>query len=443
MVKYLQTIQRLRNSILKRFSMTSLFQDVKKALSRINGFWAIDPSTMDQIRAEVNRFHESPKLFLGEMEEIEPQELLTIVDDIAYIEVAGPLVDKNTCASLFYGCTSYEDISLAVDEASNLINVTKIVLRINSPGGMVDGVDALGIKIRESEKMTEAHVSVLCTSAAYWIASQCNQIIATSPTASFGSIGVVVDYWINDRARTERGEDRVQVTSTNAPNKRLDPLSPEGTAQIRAQLDEIEDIFVRRIAEGRGIPYAEVTANFGRGGVFLAEKSLAIRMIDKNDFSIKDINSLTSRQERMEEPVGDKTTETTQETSPTAEVAPQTPAPAQPTQPAASEVDAKPDHSFATKVMLSKDYPDPIKELAAEVVNGTESLGSLKASVAAFDATKLAKDSKAAADDTEDIGETPTSETPKDTSEAIASGRIVDAESHNAAVKADRELFGF
>jgi len=125
-------------------------------------------------------------------------------------------------------------------------------------------------------------VNGLAASAAYAIASQADEIIATSRAATFGSIGIVQTFYIWD--------DEVSVTSTEAPNKRPDPTTEQGKAAIREHLDALHDLFVDAISTGRtnagvNVSANDVNADFGRGGVYLAGEAVERRMIDRLDDS--------------------------------------------------------------------------------------------------------------------------------------------------------------
>jgi ClpP class serine protease len=66
-----------------------------------------------------------------------------------------------------------------------------------------------------------------------------------------------------------------------------------GVADVRAELDELHQLFAEAIAQGRGVTTDAVNANFGRGGVFLADTALRLGMID----SIAPQTTITSEPE--------------------------------------------------------------------------------------------------------------------------------------------------
>jgi len=399
-----------------------MLKRVNQATIAMTGYWAIEKIALQKIRSTYADFKKEPKSFLHMFGEPEESDVLTIEDGVATIDVLGPLVDVHTCASMFFGCTSFEDIRAAIDLASEDDKVEKIVFNIDSPGGMVAGCDMTALAIQHTKKPTEARVQNLAASAAFWLASQCDVISALSATTTFGSIGVVVEFWDDTRHMHDQGFDLVQITSTGAPNKRVDPLTEDGERAIRADLDAIEDVFIKRVAEGRNVAPTFVLANFGQGGTFLAEKSKSVGMIDKTEFSINNIESsnkdnkpsveekVTSLEEffaQNPEAQKDYDNQVAADVKKKLEENADTPANEDtPSKESEKNIVSKEDITAAKKYMGSE-YPEAIKSLAVKVVTGESSLDSLNAAVAAVDAVKESDKSDKAQDDTDEVGDTP------------------------------------
>lgn len=199
-------------------------------------------------------------------------------DGVAVIPVTGILKDSADIYDLLFGgATLYSDIIEAIEKANDDESVERIELHIDSPGGTVAGVEDAAIAIAISDKPVTAIVGGMCCSAAYWLASQADEIVATSSTSLVGSVGVAQDYYIFD--------DEVSIASTNAPAKRPDVKTDEGKALVRRELDAIHDVFVSYVAEGRGTSPNNVNAAYGQGGVLIAKDALQIGMIDRiNDY---------------------------------------------------------------------------------------------------------------------------------------------------------------
>ena len=190
------------------------------------------------------------------------------------IKVHGVLTPSpDLFASLFGGGnTTYSEITEGIAAADANSAVSEIVLDINSGGGSVAGLFETVDAIRAAKKPVIARVSGMAASAAYAIATAAGRIEAESRATAFGSIGVVQTLRTSD--------EKIEVTSTNAPKKRPDPKTDDGKAAIREELDALHGLFAESVAEGRDVSVATVNSDFGQGGMLLAGEALERGMID-------------------------------------------------------------------------------------------------------------------------------------------------------------------
>ena len=79
-----------------------------------------------------------------------------------------------------------------IQSADNNSNISSILLVIDSPGGQVTGTDLLVEAIGATSKPIVAFVEGVAASAAYWIASAADKIIASSTLDRIGSIGTML-----------------------------------------------------------------------------------------------------------------------------------------------------------------------------------------------------------------------------------------------------------
>lgn len=195
----------------------------------------------------------------------------------AVINVRGVLTDNFNFKYAFFGPgnTTYSSIMERLAIAENDSSVDNIQLNISSPGGQASA-DWLSTMeaIKNSSKKVTARVGQMGASAAYGIAVSAGSITAQNALSSFGSIGVV------GTIQKQKNGASVTVTSSNAPDKTVDPETEAGLSKVRAKLDAIESVFIARVAEGRNVSEDVVKSQFGRGGTFLAEDALRLGMID-------------------------------------------------------------------------------------------------------------------------------------------------------------------
>lgn len=203
-------------------------------------------------------------------------------DGAAHIPIEGMLVSQaSPCAAVFgETVTEYGYIIEAVLAADRDPGVGYIILDVDSGGGYVEGVDAAAQAIASVEKRTQSNVHNMAASAAYWLACQADAIVAMTPAAQLGSIGVACEWYDDDEANAREGITHRVFTSTDAPNKRPDFSTEEGQSVLVKELDDLHAVFVSRVASGRGVSAEKVTKDFGRGGILIASDAMAAGMID-------------------------------------------------------------------------------------------------------------------------------------------------------------------
>lgn len=200
--------------------------------------------------------------------------LLTVAGNNAEVAVRGVITKAPSFLAMLFGGgnTTYGEIIAALAEAEADPTVDNITLAIDSPGGQFDGLfDALAA-IQGTSKPVKALISNVGSSAAYAIASQADEIVASNRAARIGSVGVAATIGVDD--------SEVTITSTNAPKKRPDVTTEEGKVMVREELDAMHEIFVDAIAEGRGSTVEKVNAEFGQGATLLSDEALKRGMID-------------------------------------------------------------------------------------------------------------------------------------------------------------------
>ncbi len=147
-------------------------------------------------------------------------------------------------------------------------NCSEIVLSFNTPGGSVEGVPELVNALRAAArvKVLTAMVEYQACSAGYWLASQCDRIIA-SPSSEVGSIGVYTAHQDVSGAMAKAGISNTYVSAGKYKTEgRPDaPLSKDATAWMQASVDRVYDQFVAAVALGRNVSRAEVMKSYGQG----------------------------------------------------------------------------------------------------------------------------------------------------------------------------------
>lgn len=248
------------------------------------------------------------KANLAELKEMEKQpKAVSIFEKIFTHEngaVGVGIIPVHGALGSWWG-TYYEDIRAAIADFEADPAIEKIVFDINSPGGYVNGCAETAQMIADCSKPTEARVSYMAASGAYWLASQCNKIVATTKVASFGSIGVITDYWDTTEHDEKFGYKHIFITSTDAPNKHVDPATEKGYNEILSELNYIHSVFAEAVAKGRGVGIDTVNEKFGKGGILFADDALAAGMIDEIAINKEDAMTMTYTEEQLRSAIAD------------------------------------------------------------------------------------------------------------------------------------------
>ena len=191
-----------------------------------------------------------------------------------FIEVEGVLTEKPDIFAFLFGGgnTTYSSIAEQLIKFDADSSISEIVMEFNSPGGTVAGLFELFEVMENVSKPIIGRIGGMAASACFGIASQCDRVEAKSVASMVGSVGVVQTHFIDD--------DEIDITSTEAPNKRPDVSTDDGKRVVVKMLDDLHGLFAGAIAKGRNTTIDNVNANFGRGSIVLATEAEKLGMID-------------------------------------------------------------------------------------------------------------------------------------------------------------------
>lgn len=206
--------------------------------------------------------------------------------NIAVIRVHGAISNraKRMDTMSMGGGTSAEDVENEIRAAVADESVKAIVLDVNSPGGSAAGTPELASAIRglRGEKPIVSQVNALSASAAYWIASATDEVIATE-SSQIGSIGVIAVHEEISQMLEQEGvrETIISAGQYKAEGNPYEPLTEEAQAEMQRKVDAYYRMFVDAVAEGRGVDREKVESDFGQGRVMLAADARRAGMIDR------------------------------------------------------------------------------------------------------------------------------------------------------------------
>ena len=213
------------------------------------------------------------------------EELIRRLDgDVALIEMHGVLSQRLNLMEDVSGGVSTDLLAGAIRHAGADPSYKAIVLHVDSPGGSIYGLPGLAAAVNEakSKKAVIAQVDSMAASAAYWIASQATEIVA-SPGSDIGSIGV---YALHEDVSGMLEREGIKETFIFAGKYKVEgnpyePLSEDARHSMQARVDVAMKDFLSTVAEGRGRDIKDVEKNFGQGRLLEARDALKVGMIDR------------------------------------------------------------------------------------------------------------------------------------------------------------------
>ena len=220
---------------------------------------------------------------------------------VAVIPVFGVLSQRMNLMSAMSGGTSTEQLGEQIRDAMNDDAVSAIVFDVESPGGNVNGIPELADEIASyrGQKPMVAVANPIMASGAYWLMSQCNEIVVT-PSGEVGSIGVITAHEDWSAAYDAAGIKTTLISAGKfkAEGNPFEPLSQEARDAIQSRVDDYYGMFVDAVARGRGTTSKAVRAGFGEGRVVGANDAVRMGMADRVDTLKGTIARLSSGQGR-------------------------------------------------------------------------------------------------------------------------------------------------
>ncbi|MGH7323326.1 MAG: signal peptide peptidase SppA [Candidatus Rokuibacteriota bacterium] len=190
---------------------------------------------------------------------------------VAVVELEGVILDVD---ELLRDLKGYRDNPL----------VRAVVIRINSPGGVVGPTqelhDALQ-RLRQARKPVVASLGAVAASGGYYVAVAADQIYANPGTLT-GSIGVIMQMANLEHFMKKVGVDYVVVKAGQFKDlgNVSRAMSREERRVLQSLLDDVHGQFIGAVAAGRGLDRAEVV-RFADGRVFSGSQAKDLRMVDQ------------------------------------------------------------------------------------------------------------------------------------------------------------------
>jgi len=190
---------------------------------------------------------------------------------VAVVELEGMIIDV-------------EDLLRELKTHRENPQIKAVVIRINSPGGVVGPSqelhDAL-LRLRKAGKPVVASLGAVAASGGYYVAVGADQIYANPGTLT-GSIGVIMQMANVESLMKKVGVDYVVVKAGHYKDlgNFSRPMSVEERRVLQALLDDVHAQFIGAVAAGRRIEESQVR-QFADGRVFSGVQAVRLRMVDE------------------------------------------------------------------------------------------------------------------------------------------------------------------
>jgi ClpP class serine protease len=196
---------------------------------------------------------------------------------IASIPIRGVLGQRLSGLEKICGGTDYLDIQKATKEALDR-GAQGMLFQIDSSGGMVRGCSDLAQHIKGLPIPTMAYTDSRCNSAAYWLASACNQVMASN-SSDVGSIGVILP-WVDMTKVWEVGGLKYDPFVNAGADLKGAGAGPSLTDTQKKHLQEAVDHvgknFQQFISDNRSAINSEVF----RAGTYFGDQAQEVGLID-------------------------------------------------------------------------------------------------------------------------------------------------------------------
>lgn len=261
-----------------------------KILDILTAPWAIEPGKLLEIQAIYLAHARGERADLAAIEArlgrplANERQPYVIDQGVAILSAEGVIAKRANMFMDISGGVSTELLGKDLQAALQDPAVHSIILSIDSPGGTVDGTQALASQIRAGtqRKPIVTLASGTIASAAMWIGSAASRVYIADTTTVSGSIGVVAQHIDYSKQRADRGITVTEITAGKYKRIASDnaPLSKEGHAHLQEQVDYYYTLFVEAVAEHRGVSVKTVLGDMADGKIFIGQQGVDVGLID-------------------------------------------------------------------------------------------------------------------------------------------------------------------
>ena len=251
--------------------------------------WAITRDVLTEIQMVYEAHMKGEKIDLKALEarmgfpfQVMGQPEYEVINEKAYFELSGPLTPDLGFFAMLFGGSSTKQFIEALSKAKNDPEVKGGVAKINSPGGLVEGMFEAAEAVADFNKTKP--IDFICdgvvASAAYLIASQGRNIYITSNSVRAGNIGAILNHKNYSQALKEEGIEFTEIASgdlkgTGSPNR---AMTEKEKAFIKEDIMDVANMFFEAVSISRNISI-ETISNMD-GAIYRGKKAIEAGLVD-------------------------------------------------------------------------------------------------------------------------------------------------------------------
>lgn len=179
--------------------------------------------------------------------------------------------------------TGSDTVVKGLREAAADEDVAAIVLRVDSPGGSAIASDAIHravVLAREAGTPVVSSMGTVAASGGYYVSCACDRIVANRGTIT-GSIGVVMGKLVTSglRERVKLATRTIDTSDNAGLMSSIEPWEGDQLETMDAEIDRTYELFVRRVADGRGLA-ADDVHDVAKGRVWVGADAAERGLVD-------------------------------------------------------------------------------------------------------------------------------------------------------------------
>tara|TARA_R110002167_G_scaffold61913_4_gene174920 strand:- start:22793 stop:23701 length:909 start_codon:yes stop_codon:yes gene_type:complete len=258
-----------------------------------SGSWMILPTAIEELALIHQQWLQmlqsddpAVKAYFNEEPEQDEVDLsdCTIIDNVAIIPLHGVLVRYPNWMTRWFGATSTEEYASKIEVLADREDVEHIIQDVNTPGGVVPGLDDAWERIDAVRKRISI-ISVcneMMASAGVYLGSCADEIILPR-NGMMGSIGVIQERldWTKHEAETGRLTRVVTAGKYKGASHPSVPFNSDYQALYQNMTDRFYETFLQVVAVNRKTTIEDVLNNMADAKIFIGQQAVDVGLADR------------------------------------------------------------------------------------------------------------------------------------------------------------------